>query len=245
MAVRLKSTIAGVLALGLTGPALAATGYSVIVNGQSAAKPAVVINGETYVPLSALKRLGITSSLKGNALTLSARGSGTLSGAAPGGANQIAALEGCLNEPLFNGIWRVRVTSLEALRTVDPGASDTPGWAVTLEMRNGAQQTASLMETGFGAASGASQPALVLADGNTLTLDDNDFLQPWSKEVLQGGVMTFKLRFSFPKGTSGLQAAALKPSKFILQVNPHLPAYLGLHYSVPDPSFRVRLTCRK
>lgn len=63
--------------------------------------------------------------------------------------------------------------------------------------------------------------------------------------MLQGGVMKFKLRFSFPKGTTGAQAAAQRPSKFILQINLKLPEYLGLTYSVPDPSPRVRLTCQK
>ncbi|PYE53923.1 hypothetical protein [Deinococcus yavapaiensis] len=244
MAVRMKSGVAGALALGMTGIALAASGYSVIVNGQTMPKPAVVIGGETYVPLSALKKLGITGTLKGNALTLS-QGGGVPSGTAAGGANQLPALEGCLNETLFNGIWRVKVTSLEAVRAAELANSDTSGWAVTLEMRNGARRATSLMNTGFGAASGASQPALVLPDGNTLAVDEDDFLKPWSKEVLQGGVMTFKLRFSFPKGTTEAQAKALKPTKFILQVNPRLPADLGLSYSVSDPSFRVRLTCRK
>lgn len=245
MTVRMRSGVAGALALEMAGVALAAGGYSSVVNGQATPRSAVVINGETYVPLSPLKGLGITGSLKGTVLTLSQKGNGSPASPAAGGANQITALEGCLNEPLFNGIWRIRVTSLTQIRTPDAGSPDIPGWAVTLEVRNGAQKPTSLMETGFGASSGGSQPALVLADGTPLTLDDNDFLKPWSTSLLQGGVMKFKLRFSFPRGTTEAQAAAQRPSKFILQINPKLPEYRGLSYGVPDPSLRVRLTCQK
>ena len=233
----------GGLALGLTGVALAAGSYSLIVNGQAAARPAVVVNGETYVPLSALKVLGITGSLKGNTLTL--KGAGSPATTAAGGANQITALEGCINQTLFNGIWRVKVVSLSPIRTADPGSPDTPGWAVKLEMRNGAQKTTSLMNTGFGASSGGSQPTLVLTDGSTLALNDSDFLKPWSQDVLQGGVNTFTLRFSYPRGTTEAQAQALKPSKFILQINGALPSYAEVKYSIPDPSLRVLLTCKK
>ncbi|MBB6015715.1 hypothetical protein ACFP9V_04865 [Deinococcus radiopugnans] len=235
----------GGLALGLTGLALAAGSYSIIVNGQVATKPAVVMNGETYVPLSALKGLGITGSVKGNTLTLTQKSAASAAPTAAGGANQITALEGCINQTLFNGIWRVKVVSLSPIHTADPGGPDTPGWAVKLEVRNGTQKTTSLMSTGFGASSGGSQPALVLTDGSTLALNDSDFLKPWSQDVLQGGVNTFTLRFSYPTGTTEAQAQALKPSKFILQINSDLPPYLGVKYSVPDPSLRVQLTCKK
>ncbi|MGI8748827.1 MAG: hypothetical protein ACR2J4_10840 [Deinococcus sp.] len=234
--------VAGLMALSPAGPALAAGSYSIIVNGQVAAKPAVTLNGETYVPLSALKLLGVTGSLKGSSLTLALKGSGSQ---AAGGANQVAALEGCLNQTLFNGIWRMRVVSLDPVHTPDPGSPDTPGWVVKLEMRNGAPKTTSLMNTGFGAGSGGSQPTLVLADGSTLALNDSDFLKPWSQDVLQGGVLSFPLRFDYPRGTTEAQARAQKPSKFILQIKGQLPDYEGVKYSVPDPSLRVNLSCKK
>ncbi|MFC4454740.1 hypothetical protein [Deinococcus sonorensis] len=237
---------AAVLALGLTGLVLAATNYRLIVNGQVAGKAAVVMNGETYVPLSALKSLGITGTVSGSTLTLSSKGAATgATQTAAGGANQIAALEGCLNETLFNGIWRVKVSGLKAIRTPDAGSPDIPGWSVHLEMRNGATQTTSMMSTGFGASSGGSQPMLLLSDGTSLQLDDNDFLKPWSQDVLQGGVLNYDLRFSYPRGTTDAQAQAMRPDKFILQINPKIPDYVGVKYTVPDPSLRVRLTCQK
>lgn len=205
------------------------------VNGGAVTEKAIVVNGQTYVPLSILKRLGVQVSAQ----------AGTLALGAQGGANQIAALEGCLGETLFNGIWRVKVTSLKAIGIPDAGSPDIPGWAVGLEIRNGARQTTSMMSTGFGASSGGSDPALILADGSALTLDGGDFLAPWSQAVLQGGAMTFSLRFAYPLGTTGERARTQKPAKFILQINPRIPDYVGVKYSVPDPSLRVRLDCRK
>ena len=58
MTVRMRSGVAGALALEMAGVALAAGGYSIVVNGQAAPRSAVVIKGEPYVPLSALKGLG-------------------------------------------------------------------------------------------------------------------------------------------------------------------------------------------
>ncbi|MFK7604145.1 hypothetical protein ACI3L1_18265 [Deinococcus sp. SM5_A1] len=236
---------AGIFALALGSVALAAVNYSLVVNGQVAARPAVVMNGEPYVPLSALKLLGVTGTVKGNTLTLALGSAGTPAQSAAGGANQITALEGCINQTLFNGIWRVKVVSLDPLNSSDTWSPDTPGWAVKLEVRNGAQKTTSLMNTGFGASSGGSQPALVLADGSTLAMNDSDFLTPWSRAVLQGGVNTFTLRFAYPRGTTEAQAQALKPTKFILQINGKLPAYAEVKYSIPDPSLRINLSCKK
>ncbi|MDB5044728.1 MAG: hypothetical protein JWQ08_778 [Deinococcus sp.] len=236
---------AGLLSLGLTTLALAASNYSLIVNGQVASKSAVVMNGETYVPLSALKLLGVTGTVKGNTMTLALNRAPAPTQNASGGANQVAALEGCLNQTLFNGIWRIKVLSLTPIRTPDAGSPDIPGWSVKLEVRNGVPKTASLMSTGFGASSGGSQPMLLLADGTSLTLNDSDFLKPWSQDVLQGGVLTFALRFSYPRGTAEAQARAQRPTKFILQINPRIPDYVGMKYTVPDPSLRVRLDCQK
>ena len=88
------------IALGLTllaSCALAAgLKYSLVVNGQVAPDQAIVVNGQTFVPLSALKLLGVQSSLKGSTLTLGAQNAPAT---APGGANQKASLEGCIGGP--------------------------------------------------------------------------------------------------------------------------------------------------
>lgn len=227
----------------LASLALAATTrLALTVNGQVAPENAIVVDGKTYVPLSALKRLGVNAKVTGSSLALTTASSAAPPQAptAPGGANQIVALEGCLGDTLFNGIWRVRVVSLEPVKSGDLDAR--PGWAVNLEMRNGAHKTVSMLGTGFVDGTG-SEASLVLPDGTTLENVQDDFLRAWSKEVIQGGVNRFTLRYFFPRGTSDAQV--VRPGKFILQIDPKLPDYAGVKYTVPDPSLRVRLDCAK
>ena len=71
-----------------------------------------------------------------------------------------AAREGCLNQWMFNGIWRVRVTKVEPL------AADTGnqiGWLVTEQWRNGTTRTWGPVDT-F-----AKDQTLVLANGAVIT----------------------------------------------------------------------------
>lgn len=220
----------------------ASTRLSVTVNGRGTTEHAVVIDGRTYVPLSSLKLMGVNAKVTGSTLALTSATTSSSAGQSPaaGGANQLNALEGCIGETLFNGLWRVQITSLEAIRSTD--AEARPGWAVNLEMRNGARKTLSMMSTGFGSGTGTGA-TLVLPDGRTLDIVQNDFLQAWSKQVIQGGVNRFTLRYFFPSGTPDTQV--VRPSKFILQIDPRIPDYEGVKYSVPDPSLRVRLDCSR
>lgn len=243
------SIIVGIALLGVTFAA--PSGFSLIVNGQVFGKKAAVINGETYVPLSALKALGVTSSQQGTTLTLSSAQTtpGVTPAATPpaptlaaGGANQITAMQGCLGDTFFNGVWRIKVISLEP--TTEPySAPQVPGWAVRLEVRNGTKKSLAMMNTGIGASSGGGQPTMVLPDGNTLRFFEGDFLKPWSTSLLPGGIMTFTLRFFFPRDTTDAQVQ--RPAKFIMEINPKIPDYVGVKYAVPDPSLRVRLDCQK
>lgn len=55
-----------------------------------------------------------------------------------GGSQQVAAQPGCMNQWMFNGVWRVRVTKV-AFRptTVAPNVN---GWDVTMQWGNGTSQ---------------------------------------------------------------------------------------------------------
>src|ERR1700682_1293476 len=79
---------------------------------------------------------------------------------APGGATQRQAVEGCLNQWLFDGIWRFRVTKVEAINPDNL----RPGYGVAVEVRNGSHAT--LTPVFAGADAQAIQ--LQLDDGNTL-----------------------------------------------------------------------------
>ncbi|GBF06101.1 hypothetical protein DAERI_070099 [Deinococcus aerius] len=233
-----------VLAL-LTGLALAAgTQYSIIVGGQVAPDKAIVVNGQTYVPLSALKLLGINSTLKGTTLTLGS--AATAANQTPGGANQRPSLEGCLGETLFNGIWRLKVTRLEAIKR-DPGTPlEAPGWGLTVELRNGARGTLSPTDTGVSGTGEGIQ--LALPDGRTLNVDPLDVQGLTFASLPQGGVVIRQLKF-YSSGTD--PARAQKPVKFLFQINPKgfedaiRRRAGGASYTTPTPSFRVRLDCQR
>ncbi len=215
------------LALLLSGAQAANATYSIIVNGQVAPAPAIVVNGQTYVPLSALKLLGIGSSLKGTTLTLG----GAAATTAPGGANQKASLEGCLGETLFNGVWRMTVNSFK------PGFQyDThPGYVLNLEWKNGTTRSINALNTGI------KDFMLVLADGTTLTSDNLQQLK--YRKLPQAGGMTFNIPFYADDALPSLA----QPSKLLVEIDPSIAAATssGVSYTTPTPSFRVRLDCRK
>ncbi|WP_027891569.1 hypothetical protein [Calidithermus chliarophilus] len=215
---KLKFAALAVLALGVV---LAATNYRLVINGKAASTPAIVVGGKTYVPLEALKAAGVGVSVSGSTLSL------TLPGAqGQGGANQVAALEGCVNEWLFNGIWRFRVLSLEPLPAGGRG-----GWKARVELRNGTTaNSAALAGTGW------QGLMLVLDDGNTL---ESQYVEMRDKPFAQGtGLVQEAVFYS--------DDTAKTPTKLLLLLDPKkMNTSLKIRYSVADPSFRVRLDCRK
>jgi hypothetical protein len=84
---------------------------------------------------------------------------------AEGGSTQVGAQSGCLNQWMFNGVWRVRVTKV-AWRpaTVPPGLA---AWDVTMQWGNGTDQQA-LKPTD----TQKNHMVLALGNGDTLTTGD-------------------------------------------------------------------------
>ncbi len=215
-----------------------AQSYSLVVNGQVAPAPAIVVNGQTYVPLSALKLLGISNSLKGSTLTL---GTGAAPSTSPGGSNQRASLEGCVGETLFNGVWRMTVRKVER---IGPEVGLGPGWGVTVEVRNGTTTKTNLHDTGLEAVE------LVGADGNTFTFQERAAEEPLIyKDVTQAGGITYQLKFQ--TGDARIPAANVPAAaKLVVSLNPKkmTAGYLReakVGYTTPTPSFRVQLNCQK
>ena len=222
--------------LALTGLAVAAgLSYKLVVNGQVSSEQAIVVNGKTYVPLGVLKSFGINAILKGDTLTLSnAQGSA-------GGANQRASLEGCLGEQLFNGVWRVRASKLERI-SKDGG---TPGWGLTLELRNGSKAT--LISTDAGIDGTGQGIQLAFDDATTLRVDPYDVQKLTYASLPQGGAVVHQLKFYYPSGTAS--DAIKTPTKFLLEVSAKgigfTPSQQGVAFTVANPSFRVRLDCQR
>lgn len=222
----------------LSPVALAASDLSLIVNGQVAPDKAIVVNGQTYVPLSALRALGIPTSLKGSTLTL---GGTPATSVTPGGANQKASLEGCVGETLFNGVWRLTTKKVEPIGA-DVGLG--PGWGVTVELRNGTTTKTSLLDTGL------TSIDLVQPDGNTFVFEERTAEEPFLyKTVTQAGGVTYQLRFHVQDARA--EAASVpRPTKLTVQIDPKrlTAGYLiagKVAYSTPTPSFRVKLDCQK
>jgi hypothetical protein len=228
------------MAFALAGLAVAqSSGYSLVVNGQVSSDKAIVVNGKTYVPLSALKSF-VTSSLKGSMLTLS---SSSTTQAAPvaGGVNQRPSLEGCLGEQLFNGVWRIRASKLERI-SKDGG---TPGWGLMLELRNGSKAT--LISTDAGIDGTGQGIQLAFDDATTLKVDPYDVQKLTYASLPQGGAVVHQLKFYYPAGTT--PDAIKTPVKFLLEVSAKgigfTPSQQGVAFTVANPSFRVRLDCQR
>ncbi|HTQ11733.1 MAG TPA: hypothetical protein VMI31_16855 [Fimbriimonadaceae bacterium] len=211
-----------ILAGGLALSALvvgAQSAYRIVINGKSVEGSAIVVKGQTYVPLKALQGAGVKASASGDTLSL------TLS--PMGGANQNNGVEGGLNEWLFNGVWRFRVTSAAK-------SADGSSFVVGVELRNGTQtDQLALSGTGF------DSLKLVLSDGTML--DPYNITDLRDKGLPQGGAVTVDLQF--PMDSIGDK----KPDRLLLILKPdddlkkYMRDNLKASYSVPDPSFRVKL----
>lgn len=233
----------GLLALGaaVAGIALAAaTQYSLVVNGEVVNEKAVVMNGQTYVPLSTLRRLGVAATLRGSTLTLASGAtvatapSGT---ASPGGSTQRAATEGCIGDTLFNGVWRLTVKSVDRISR----GEQVPGWGITVELRNGTRSTLALYQSGY------ARMDLVQPNGNTLDLDGIDVQKVTFKELPQAAGVTHQLKFYFPFDPPANEV--VRPDKLLVEINTKdlwdSAKKAGVAYTTPNPSFRVRLNCSR
>lgn len=232
MHTKARTLALGTLAsLSLVGLALAATSsVKFYINGQKNALDAIVVNGKTYVPVSALKAAGLDISATASAVNLKL----AAAGANTGGANQMTALEGCVNQTLFNGVWRMKVTSV-----TQGEVNGRQGWLVGVQMSNGTPRPQYVYGTGLSNSNEAY--TLATPDGDTgvwstfYTL--NDFAD---RNVPQGALFNYTFKF-FPVSNDNTTA----PTKFLMRVNTQYINKKEVPYSVPDPSFRIDLTCKK
>ncbi|WP_412028972.1 hypothetical protein [Deinococcus yunweiensis] len=220
------SILTCVLAGGLVVAAPSA--YRLVVNGKATTTQAIVVNGQTYVPLAALTAAGVQAKTDATTLTL------TLPGNAAGGSNGVAAVSGCVNQPLFNGVWRFRVLSVTPVATT---FVNRPGWEITAELRNGSSQALALGDTGFL----SSNLSLAFSDAVTLPFGDwspNRAQWDHNKTIPPGAAYTVKGQFEVTPETAGKT-----PTKVLYLRAGNVRS--GLPWSVPDPAFRVDLGCRK
>jgi len=221
-AMRNRWLLLGIGALGLAVLAWAQSGanLAIVINGQAVSGKTAVVKGQTYVPLSALKAAGFKATIASGKLTLSS--------APAGGANQVTALEGGMNDWLFNGIWRLRVTS------VKPNDDGRPGWKVGIELRNGTK-----LDNVAPGGTGLDSVSLIMEDGNAIKpYNITDFAD---KGLGQGATNAMDLLFYDDDG------GGRKPNRLVVRIVPddftkNFLKNQGAGYTVADPSFRVRLT---
>lgn len=221
-------TLAG---FSLLGAALAAGTFHLkfYINDKLVTPDAIIVDGKTYVPVQSLKAAGLNITANSSAVRL------TLPAAtAAGGANQMTAVEGCMGQTLFNGVWRLKVLDSK------PGVvNGNPGWHLTVEMRNGTPRPQYLPSTGI--ANSDSGYSLATPDGNIGIWSTNYTLNDFAdRDVPQAGMFTYTFKF-WPKDKSVLTP----PAKFLLRIDTKNVNKTNVPYSVPDPSFRVDLTCKK
>ena len=221
---------------GLLGLAFAAdTTLKLSINGKASSTPAIVVAGKTYLPLDALEKAGLKVVRSNGALAV------TLPGAVTGGANERVSLEGCLGEQLFNGVWRIRASKLERVNK----DANTPGWGLTLEVRNGSKATITPVDAGFDPTGQGIQ--LAFDDATTIPVDPLDVQKLTFASLPPGGPVSHQLKFYYPLGTK--EDAVKTPVKFLLEINAKGigdgTKARGVAFTVPNPSLRVKLDCQK
>jgi hypothetical protein len=215
----------GLIALGACAVA-GALANKIVVNGKAVPGEVLVRNGETYIPVSALKAGGIK--------VTSANGTISIWTKEEAGQFQTDALEGGMNEWLNNGAFRMRVAKVEPYTDLN-GARHCV--RVTMELRNVSNTDMIISDAG-------TQGALTLYDdkGNTPETDgaewNNNFL---FKTLAPAAGTTAEVNFYYPvtmdPSTIGV------PDRLLVQVKPD-PALLkarGLRITVPKPSMRFLL----
>ncbi len=221
-------------ALALAGVALAQSvqrSLNLVVAGKPASSKAIVVQNQTFVPLAVLGTLGVKSSVSGNTLTLS--------GAIEGGANQICAVEGCLGQDLFNGMLRVKITSVARLESL-PEWSNLKGWAIQAEFKNGTSERIQPQDMGLKSAS------IVRANGTLLGADTTGASsRDWDKlryaDLLAGAAVNHSIKF-----VDNDSAVDALPTKLVLEVDAtKVKAGVKAKFNVKDPSFRIDLSCKK
>lgn len=163
---------------------------------------------------------------------------------AQGGSTQAVAQAGCLNQWMFNGVWRVRVTKV----AFHPAGDVTNGWDVTMQWNNGTS-IAGLTPTD----TRKQDMVLALANGDTLSATDST----------HGNLNQQQLDFhSFPASgqftytqtffSSQTLDQANKPEKLLITFD--AAGYLKTHpgkdakfwnVKTPGYNYRIDLTCSK
>ena len=158
---------------------------------------------------------------------------------AQGGSFEIPAVQGCKNQWMSNGLWRMRATATNPY--LDPGGGPQIGWEVT-------EDWTSLMNTPIVAGDTyITFQQLVLENGDTLTSDAGVTTSGSFGELVQhtfapGSTFTYHQKFvQIPIDVTN------KPVKFIATFDAATLKKITYRpqYKVNPPNFRINLECTK
>lgn len=163
---------------------------------------------------------------------------GSVAQSAQGGSFEIPAKQGCMNQWMSNGLWRVRATAIAPYG--DPGAPQI-GWKMTEEWTSLARQTIVAYDTNIGI------QQLVLGNGDTLLSDAG---------VIASGAFVQFSQHSFAPGSSFTYQQPFlqipfdsvdKPVKLIVTFDSATEKKMANRpqYKVDPPNFRINLECTK
>ncbi len=156
------------------------------------------------------------------------------------------ALEGCINQSLSNGVWRVKATQLEKIYATND-APNFPAWSITLEVKNETQIATRLADAGFSDIAKGIQ--VTFADGTTLgaePLGSEDFL---FMALPKSGILSYKINFLYPFPVPKNMNTNEKPHHLLLElgfnkISAHLKSK-GVVFNRKNPSFKINLDCAK
>jgi len=162
---------------------------------------------------------------------------------APGGAMQRMSVTGCMNEFLFDGVWRLKVLSFE--KGMYYG---TAGYAVKIQLRNGTSKQLQVSYTGVGGEYGRNINLIMSDDSSvpveTVGSNTGDYVAFIKASAAPGSAVNSSLKF-YP-AQAVLDSADIKPKKLLIEIDPKaINPNITLHYAIADPSFRVKLDCDK
>ena len=204
------------------------------INGKAVSDKALIVGGKTYYPESALSLLGVTVKRTGNAVALTGKG-------VTGGANQTAALEGCVGQTLFNGALRVTLRSFEPFVQDGKGV----GWTADLEFRNGTQQVNSLYSFGVG---GAASWYIAYDDDSTYPFYTSESNGVFAGRDFPAG-SSYRVKINFWPDSSNARDLpfdpARKPTKLLLNFSKSAASSNVQKFLPANPGFRIRLDCKK
>jgi hypothetical protein len=168
---------------------------------------------------------------------------------AQGGSTQVAAQSGCLNQWMFNGVWRVRATNV-AWHPSSAGNPDANAWDVTMQWGNGTSY-AGISPTD----TMAQDIVLQLQNGDTLTTTDSttgnlNQQQLFFHTFPASGQFTYTQHFLLPAGSTADENN--KPVKLLVTFD--VPKYKKTNpgnsgkfwrQKTPGYNYRIDLTCSK